>query len=116
MVSKLATFYVDFCFPHDSQAMYMVSTKSPLVLKWVSFATSIHDDKMTKWFNQDGGKQKIQWKSTSWKGKQVRVTIEDILTIAIVLQYVIRILRSYCDGVGTIAIVFREFSGTSVVT
>ena len=45
---KIGNFLCRFLFPHDSQAMYMVSTKSPLVLKWVSFATSIHDDKMTK--------------------------------------------------------------------
>ena len=36
----------------------------------------------------------------------LKVTIEDILTIAIVLQY-IWILRYYCNSVGTIAIVLR---------
>ena len=36
----------------------------------------------------------------------LRVTIEDILTIAMVLQY-IWILRYYCDSVSTVAIVLR---------
>ena len=41
-----------------------------------------------------------------WTTIRTRVTIEDILTIAIVLQSGIWKLRYYCDSVGTVAIVF----------
>ena len=52
-------------------------------------------------YNYSGSKQKVG------------VTIADILTIAIVLQQVTWILRYYCDSVGIIVTVLRQFSGMS---